>query len=119
MSNFDLDVFQSRHLGSPDAADTARMLEEVGASSLDALMDEAVPARIRLQAPLDLPNGMSEHAFLRDLRRIASTNQLFRSYIGLGYYDFQEFTALDSDFPFTETFVPEGHQWSGGVKADY
>ena len=86
MSIFDHDVFQSRHIG-PDAADTAAMLTVVGARSVDALMDEAIPARIRLTAPLDLPNGTSEHGFLRSLRGIASRNQLFRSYIGLGYYD--------------------------------
>jgi len=86
MSIFDHDVFQSRHIG-PDAADTAAMLSVVGAPSLDALIDEAIPARIRLDAPLDLPQGTSEHAFLRDLRGIAAKNRLFRSYIGLGYYD--------------------------------
>ena len=86
MSIFDHGAFQSRHIG-PSAADTETMLEVVGASSLDALIDEAIPARIRLQAPLDLPNGTSEQGFLRDLRGIAAKNRLLRSYIGLGYYD--------------------------------
>ncbi|MGE3956305.1 MAG: aminomethyl-transferring glycine dehydrogenase [Vicinamibacterales bacterium] len=86
MSIFDHGVFQSRHIG-PDAADTEAMLKVVGAPSLDALMDEAIPARIRLEAPLDLPDGMSEHGFLRELRGIAARNQVFRSFIGLGYYD--------------------------------
>jgi glycine dehydrogenase len=86
MSIFDHGQFQSRHIG-PDAADTAEMLKVVGATTLDALIDEAIPARIRLTAPLDLPNGTSEHAFLRDLRGIAAKNRLFRSYLGLGYYD--------------------------------
>jgi glycine dehydrogenase len=86
MSIFDADVFQSRHIG-PDAADTTAMLDVVGAASLDALIDEAIPSRIRLDAPLDLPNGTSEQAFLRDLRGIAAKNRLFRSYIGLGYAD--------------------------------
>ena len=63
------------------------MLKVVGAPSLDALIDEAIPARIRLPTPLDLPHGQSEHQFLRDLREIAARNQLFKSYIGLGYYD--------------------------------
>jgi glycine dehydrogenase len=86
MSIFDPDVFQSRHIG-PDADDAAAMLKAVGAASLDALIDEAIPARIRLTAPLDLPKGTSEHQFLRSLRAVASRNRLFRSYIGLGYYD--------------------------------
>ena len=63
------------------------MLKVVGAPSLDALMDEAIPARIRLKTPLNLPDGQPEHEFLRDLRRTAGRNTLFKSYIGLGYYD--------------------------------
>ena len=70
MSRFDHAVFQTRHIG-PDAADTAAMLKVVDAPSLDALIDEAIPARIRLQTPLDLPYGMSEHAFLQELRGVA------------------------------------------------
>jgi glycine dehydrogenase len=86
MSTFEPAAFQSRHVG-PDAAETTQMLEVVGAASLDALIDQAIPQRIRLTTPLDLPNGMSEQAFLRDLRAIASRNRVFRSCIGLGYYD--------------------------------
>src|SRR5690349_18134190 len=86
MSTFDSDVFQSRHIG-PDATETDEMLKVIGAKSLDALIDQAIPARIRLKDSLDLPNGTSEHAFLRDLRGIAAKNRLFRSYIGLGYSD--------------------------------
>ncbi|MFN7983441.1 MAG: aminomethyl-transferring glycine dehydrogenase [Vicinamibacterales bacterium] len=86
MSRFEHDVFQSRHIG-PDPADTADMLSVVGASSLDALIDEAIPQRIRLREALDLPSGTSEHAFLMSLRATASRNRLFRSYLGLGYYD--------------------------------
>ncbi len=63
------------------------MLKVVGAPSLDALIDEAVPARIRLGKPLDLPEGESEYHFLRELRETASRNQIFRSFIGLGYSD--------------------------------
>ena len=78
--------FQSRHIG-PDAADTAAMLEVIGAPTLDALIDEAIPARIRLRKPLDAPEGLPEHEFLRQLGDIASKNQIFKSYIGLGYAD--------------------------------
>jgi len=63
------------------------MLNAVGAASLDALIDEAIPARIRLKQPLNLPFGESEYEFLRELRGTASRNQLFRSFLGLGYYD--------------------------------
>ena len=64
------------------------MLKAVGAPSLDALIDEAIPARIRLKQPLNLPQGMSEHHFLRELQRSRRrATSVFRSFIGLGYYD--------------------------------
>src|SRR5262249_57067907 len=76
----------SRHIG-PDAEETAAMLRAVGAASLDALIDEAIPARIRVAKPLDLPPGQSEHHFLKELQEVAARNQIFRSFIGLGYHD--------------------------------
>jgi glycine dehydrogenase len=86
MSVFDFEQFQSRHIG-PDAEETAAMLKAVGAASLDALIDEAIPARIRLKKPLALADGQSEHHFLKDLRAKAGRNQIARSFIGYGYYD--------------------------------
>jgi len=83
---FDFESFQSRHIG-PDADETAAMLKAVGALSLDALIDEAIPARIRLKAPLNVPEGQSEHHFLKDLRAIGARNQIARSFIGYGYAD--------------------------------
>jgi glycine cleavage system P protein (glycine dehydrogenase) len=79
------DRFQDRHIG-PDPHDRREMLEVVRASSLDSLIDEAIPANIRLDRPLDLPEGESEYEFLRRLRDIASENRLYRSFIGMGYY---------------------------------
>jgi len=81
---FDFEPFQSRHIGS-DADERDAMLKAIGAASLDALIDEAIPARIRLPKPLNLPDGESEYHFLRELRQTASRNQIWRSYIGLGY----------------------------------
>ncbi len=63
------------------------MLKAAGAASMDALMDEAIPARIRLSHPLNLPDGESEYEFLRELRQTAARNQLFKSFIGMGYSD--------------------------------
>jgi glycine dehydrogenase len=63
------------------------MLAEVGAASLDTLIDEAIPASIRLGAPLNLPEGESESAYLARLKTIAKKNRVFRSFIGLGYSD--------------------------------
>jgi len=79
------DTFASRHIG-PSAAERQAMLQVVGVSSLDALVDDAIPPGIRLRQPLALPDGVSEHRYLRDLRETASHNQVFKSYIGLGYY---------------------------------
>jgi glycine dehydrogenase len=81
-----LDTFPRRHLGS-SPADIAEMLDLVGYPTLDALIDAAVPADIRLGRPLHLPNGLSESQALAELRGIADRNQVFRSYLGLGYSD--------------------------------
>ena len=78
--------FQTRHIGV-DARERAAMLGAVGASSLDALIDQTIPPDIRLKAPLDLPAGESEDEYLRRLRGIAARNRVARSYIGQGYYD--------------------------------
>jgi glycine dehydrogenase len=83
---FDFEQFQSRHIG-PDTTERDAMLKVVGAASLDALMEEAIPARIRLAKALDVPEGVSESQYLRGLRGIAAQNRVFRSYIGLGYSD--------------------------------
>ena len=80
------DWFAPRHIGpSPDERD--RMLQTVGVSSLDALIDEAIPRSIRLATPLNLPAPESEHHYLRRLSHLAHRNTPFRSYIGLGYHD--------------------------------
>ena len=88
-SNSDLarpnDTFARRHLGN-NAADTAAMLAELGFPSVDALVDAAVPPHIR-RGPLVLPAAAGESAALAELREIASGNKVFRSFIGLGYYD--------------------------------
>ncbi|MBU1214619.1 MAG: aminomethyl-transferring glycine dehydrogenase [Gammaproteobacteria bacterium] len=79
------DHFVSRHNGS-NAQDTQAMLDKINAPTLDALIAQTVPAAIRLQQPLNLADGMSEHEFLDHLRGIAAKNKLFKTYIGLGYY---------------------------------
>jgi glycine dehydrogenase len=81
-----LDTFPRRHLGS-GATDVAAMLETIGVESLSELIDQTVPASIRLREPLRLPAPRAEHVALADLRAIAARNQAFRSFIGMGYYD--------------------------------
>ena len=77
--------FVDRHIG-PRAADLDRMLAVVGASSLDALVDAAVPAAIRSAAPLDLPPARTEPEVLAALRALADRNEVLTPMIGLGYH---------------------------------
>ena len=79
------DSFQYRHLG-PRTTELDGMLDVVGASSLDALMDEAIPEAIRLRASLDLPEAETEAQYLARLQTVAAKNERRRSFIGLGYY---------------------------------
>jgi len=77
--------FQRRHVG-PRPSDVDKMLTVTGASSLDALMNEVMPAEIRLGTAIELPEAETEAQFLLRLRNIASRNELWRSFLGLGYY---------------------------------
>jgi glycine dehydrogenase len=78
--------FQARHI-APNEADTAKMLKTVKADSLDQLIEQTVPAKIRLKKPLNLPAAKSEFDYLSTLKQTASKNKVFKSYIGQGYYD--------------------------------
>jgi glycine dehydrogenase len=80
------DAFVTRHIG-PNDEDVEVMLREVGARSLDELIDQTIPASIRIARPLDLPAAKSEHALLEQLHGIAAKNEIWRSYIGMGYAD--------------------------------
>jgi glycine dehydrogenase len=82
----DADSFVHRHIG-PSENDSQAMLEVLGLSSLGELVNKTIPAQIRLNKPLRLEEAQSEHAVLNRLREIASRNKVFRSYIGMGYYD--------------------------------
>ena len=79
-----VDDFVQRHIG-PSHEDRHQMLDTLGFDSLESLIEAAVPAEIRLQRGLDLGPGLSEYEALAQLRAIASQNQVFRSFIGLGY----------------------------------
>ena len=80
------DTFAPRHLG-PREHDVAAMLATLGLGSLAELADATVPAGIRLQRPLELGPALTEHHLLEELKTLASDNQIFRSFIGQGYYD--------------------------------
>ncbi len=92
--------FRERHIG-PSPNDIQQMLEVLGYTNgektgesshrfsppLDELIHQAVPQTIRLSRALELPEAQSEYAALTNLKEIASKNQVFRSFIGMGYYD--------------------------------
>lgn len=80
------EAFENRHI-APNSNDTKKMLETIGVNSLDQLIEETVPAKIRLKKPLNLPKALSEFDYLNNLKITASKNKVFKSYIGLGYYD--------------------------------
>ncbi len=80
------DSFINRHIG-PNSQEIDKMLKVLGFSSLDKLIDATVPQGIRLSKTLILPEAQSEYGALAQLKSIASKNQIFRSYIGMGYHD--------------------------------
>ncbi len=81
-----LDTFPRRHLGPTDS-DIQKMLGTLGVSSLEALVKSTIPEDIRLRQPLALHSHRSEQEVLEELRDLAHQNQVYRSFIGMGYYD--------------------------------
>ena len=80
------DTFVDRHVG-PRLEDIESMLEKVGYTSFDELIEDALPASIRYYQPLNLGKPQTESEMLADLRQIAAQNQVSRSFIGMGYYN--------------------------------
>jgi glycine dehydrogenase len=78
------DSFLFRHVG-PRPDDIQAMLSTIGYSDLDSFIDAVVPASIRLTRPLALPPGREEREVLAAMRAMADRNQVFRSYLGMGY----------------------------------
>ena len=79
------DLFLGRHLG-PNEGEIKKMLEKIGVSSLEQLLQETIPESIRLKKPLDLPKGISEYAFSKHIHALGKENRIFKTYIGLGYH---------------------------------
>ncbi|MFN8438656.1 MAG: aminomethyl-transferring glycine dehydrogenase [Cytophagales bacterium] len=86
MSSVSVDKFQRRHLGS-STEEVAQMLQTIGVESINELIKKTVPGDIRLEKPLTLSSPLSEQEFLSRLSEIASENKVFKSYIGMGYYN--------------------------------
>ncbi|MCX6352263.1 MAG: aminomethyl-transferring glycine dehydrogenase [Bacteroidetes bacterium] len=80
------DDFSHRHIG-PDKEEQEKMLEVIGVTSLSQLIEQTVPNSIRMQEDLKISDAMSEQELLSYLKKIASKNKVYKSYIGLGYYD--------------------------------
>ncbi len=80
------DTFENRHIG-PRANEIEEMLGYIGVSSLDELIDQTVPANIRMKGPLKLPEGLSERKYYRQILGLAAKNKVYNTYIGMGYYD--------------------------------
>ena len=80
------DRFEERHVG-PSEAEVGQMLDLLGYPSLGALVEATVPESIRLRRPLQLPAARGEHELIDELRALAGRNQVFRSFIGMGYHD--------------------------------
>lgn len=78
--------FAERHIG-PSSDDVLKMLKTLGFDNLEQLIDNAVPQVIRADGSLKLPSVLSEYAAIAKLKEIAQKNQVFRSFIGIGYYD--------------------------------
>jgi glycine dehydrogenase len=78
--------FKDRHI-APNTEDTDAMLSTLGLGSVDELIEQTVPQKIRLKQPLNLPAAKSEKEYLESLKQTASLNKVFTSYIGQGYYD--------------------------------
>ena len=78
--------FIPRHIG-PNEADTKEMLKQIGAGSLDELINNTVPPAIRMKDSLNIPAAMSEHEYLKHIKEVSLKNKVFTNYIGQGYYD--------------------------------
>ncbi|SMD33072.1 glycine dehydrogenase [Reichenbachiella faecimaris] len=78
--------FQHRHNG-PSNDDISQMLDTVGVNSVDELIDQTVPENIRNRAALNIPEALDEFSYVRAVKEMASKNKVFKSFIGLGYYN--------------------------------
>jgi len=81
-----IDQFVNRHIG-PREHEISHMLQKLGVSTLDELIEQTVPENIRLKESLQLKEGLSERKYYRKIRELALKNKVFNTYIGMGYYD--------------------------------
>jgi len=77
--------FEKRHIG-PDDKEIQEMLNEIGLSNLDELVEQTIPSNILIKEPLNLGKPLTELEFLKHIKEIGCKNKVYRSYIGMGYY---------------------------------
>lgn len=78
--------FVTRHNG-PSKEDTEKMLKAIGEPTLDSLIANTIPSSIRLSKKIDVADPFSEYEYLNHIREVGSRNKVFKTYIGLGYYN--------------------------------
>ncbi len=78
--------FQGRHIG-PNETEKDAMLAVIGVDSLDELIGKTIPDAIRIKGDLNTPAAISEFDYLKELKKVAAKNKVFKTYIGQGYYD--------------------------------
>ena len=82
----DTTKFENRHIGVTEE-ECSSMLQTIGLQSIDELIDQTIPSNIRLKELMDIPEAMTEREFAEHIGELASKNNLFTSYIGMGWYD--------------------------------
>lgn len=85
--------FVQRHIG-PSEQESLDMLKALGLNSLEELIEQTVPKKIQLPEPLPLPEAKSEQDALDYLKQVAQKNKVYKSYIGMGYYDVKTPTVI-------------------------
>ena len=78
--------FSRRHIG-PSTSELKNMLETIGVNSIEDLLSQTIPDKIRLKTDLKIPDAISEMEFLKEIKKFSSLNKNFKTYIGLGYHD--------------------------------
>ncbi len=78
--------FSRRHIG-PSTSELNDMLKIIGVKSVEDLLSQTIPEKIRLKSDLDIPDAISEMEFLKEIKRFSKLNKNFKTYIGLGYHD--------------------------------
>ena len=78
--------FSNRHIG-PNSSELKKILKTIGVKSIEHLLKDKIPKSIIINKKLELPDSITEHEFLKEIKSLSSMNKKFKTYIGLGYHD--------------------------------